>query len=563
MNRFASALFRWKRALRIFGRPGRRALFLLGVAGLGIGLAGCAQNEAPADFVIINGAEPESLDPQLVTGQPDGRVAGALFEGLCRFDPVTADPIPGIADRWEVSPDGKTYLFHIRTNAVWSTGEPITAHDVVFSWIRARRPETAADYAGQLFYIQNGEDFNAGRITDPDQVGVHALDERTLRVDLVGPTPFFPDLCAFRTLAVLHPATIKKHGDKWLMARPLPTSGAYELEYWRVNDRIRLRKNPRYWDAAHTRNEVIDILSTDSAYAALNLFETRQADIIWDKALIPTELLDVLRQKSYCHMFDYLGTYFFRYNVTEPPFDDVRVRKALAMAVDKQRIVDRLTRAGEKTATHLTPKGMGNYHPPEGVPYDPEGARRLLAEAGYRGGHGFPRFQYMFNTSRQHEQIAIEMQAMWRNELGIEMELRQVEWKVYLSEQSKTNYHTCRSSWIGDYKDPNTFLDMFMSNNGNNRTGWGNERYDTLLRQANQTTDRAKRAELLREAETILVRDDLPIVPLFFYTGIAFYRPEEIGGIHLDSNLLDEHPMNAIYRKPKKPGLEPGSRAAR
>ncbi len=521
-------------------------------------LTACSSNEPPADLTIINGAEPESLDPAIITGQPDGRVVGSLFEGLTRLDPKTADAVPAIAERWDLSPDGTIYTFHLRSNAVWSTGEPITAPDFVYSWQRVLDPNTASDYAGQLFYIKNGEDFNAGKIKDPAQLGVKALDARTLRVELDSPTPFFLDLCAFRTLAVVPRATIEKHGDRWMKARPLPLSGAYTLDFWRVNDKIRVRKNPRYWDAANVLNQIVDFIPCDQPNVALNLYETGAADIIWDKGLVPAELMDLLRQRPDCHNFDYLGTYFYRYNVNHKPFDDPRVRQALALAVDKQRIVERITKAGEKVATHLTPKGMSNYRPPEGLGYNPDAARKLLADAGFPGGKNFPPFQYLFNSSRGHEQIAIELKDMWKKELGIEMELRQVEWKVYLTEQSKLNFHLSRSSWIGDYKDPNTFLDMFMSNNGNNRTGWNNPRYDALIKDANRQTDPKKREPLLQQAETLLIRDDLPIVPLYFYVGVTFYHPDRIEGIH--PNLLDEHPINRIRRKsPRSAGVSPAS----
>ena len=521
-------------------------------------LTACANHEPPADLTIINGAEPESLDPAIITGQPDGRVVGSLFEGLTRLDPKTADAVPAIAERWDLSPDGTIYTFHLRSNAVWSTGEPITAPDFVYSWQRVLDPNTASDYAGQLFYIKNGEDFNAGKIKDPTQLGVKALDARTLRVELDSPTPFFLDLCAFRTLAVVPRATIEKHGDRWMKARPLPLSGAYTLDFWRVNDKIRVRKNPRYWDAANVLNQIVDFIPCDQPNVALNLYETGAADIIWDKGLVPAELMDLLRKRADCHNFDYLGTYFYRYNVNHKPFDDPRVRQALALAVDKQRIVERITKAGEKVATHLTPKGMSNYRPPEGLGYNPDAARKLLADAGFPGGKNFPPFQYLFNSSRGHEQIAIELKDMWKKELGIEMELRQVEWKVYLTEQSKLNFHLSRSSWIGDYKDPNTFLDMFMSNNGNNRTGWNNPRYDALIKDANRQTDPKKREPLLQQAETLLIRDDLPIVPLYFYVGVTFYHPDRIEGIH--PNLLDEHPINRIRRKaPRSAGVSPAS----
>jgi len=509
--------------------------------------SGCAL-EKPADLRIINGKEPESLDPGTVLGQPDGRVVQSIFEGLTRYNATNAAPEPGLSDHWRISPDGTVYTFHIRTNAQWSTGEPITAHDVVYSWFRVLDPKTAGDYVGNLFYIKGAEDFNLGKIKDPAEVGIKALDDYTLRVELVNPTAFFLDLCAFPTQAVVPRATIEKYGDTWLKAHPLPVSGAYELESWRLNDRIRLRKNPRYWDARPNEIEVIDLFPVSSPNSALNLYIKGEVDIVWDKEVVASELLDVLTNRSDFHRFSYLATYFFRYNVTRKPFDNPRVRKALALVIDRKRIVTFVTRGGERPVDFYVPPGIPNYQSPEGLGYNPELGRQLLAEAGYPEGHGFPRVQYLFNTSRDNEKIAVELQDMWKRQLGLEVELRAVEWKVWLASQASLDYDICRSSWIGDYTDPNTFLDMFMSSNPNNRTGWKSEHYDSLLRTANATADVNVRAKLLQQAETLLVREDLPIVPIYNYVGFNFFDPRKIGGIFDETNIRDEHPLRAIRK---------------
>jgi oligopeptide transport system substrate-binding protein len=533
MNHFANALRSSRRAFRVLGL----------VLTLGSVLAGCSRYER-ADLVIVNGPEPESLDPAIITGQADGRIALTIFEGLTRYNETNATPLPGLAERWDISPDGRVYTFHIRTNAVWSTGEPITAHDFVYSWLRVLNPLTGADYAGQLYYVKGAEAFNTLKDTNPDHVGVKAVGDKTLRAELVDPTPFFLDLCAFQTLAPVPRWVIEKHGDRWLMQKPLPVSGAYELVSWRLNDRVRLRKNLRYWDNANTHCDIVDMIPCTVATTALNLYETGEADIVWDKELVPTELLDILRERQDFHTYDYLGSYFYRYNVTKKPFDDARVRRAMALAVDKRRLVDKITRAGEKVASHLVPPGVANYTSPEGLGHDPDMARKLLAEAGYPGGKGFPRVDYMFNSVKTHEKIAVELQEMWARELGIHIELRNLEWKVFLQAQSKLDFMLSRSSWIGDYNDPNTFLDMFMSNNGNNRTGWKSERYDNLIREANGKLDPKEREKVLQTAELILVRDELPIVPLFFYVGLEYYDTSKVSGIF--SNIRAEHPVRTI-----------------
>jgi oligopeptide transport system substrate-binding protein len=510
--------------------------------------AGCAL-EKPAELRIVNGKEPESLDPGTVTGQPDGRVVQSIFEGLTRYNATNAAPEPGLASRWEISLDGKIYTFHLRTNAQWSTGERITSHDVVYSWFRVLEPATASDYVGNLFYIKGAEDFHLGKTKRREDVGIKALDEHTLEVQLVNPTAFFLDLCAFPTQAVVHRGTIEKHKEQWLKARPLPVSGAYELVSWKLNDRIRLKKNPRYWDAVNTSIETVDLFPVNSPNTALNLFVNGEVDIVWDKDVVPTELLDVLTRRKDFHRFNYLGTYFFRFNVTRPPFNDVRVRKALALAVDRSRIDSILKGSGNVANFYVPP--LANYKSPEGLTYDPALARQLLKEAGFEAGNGFRRFEYMFNTSRDHEKIAVQLQAMWKQELGIDVDLRSVEWKVYLNAQSSLDYDLSRSAWIGDYADPNTFLDMFMSNNPNNRTGWKNDRYEELMRKANATAEVQARAKLLQEAERILIREEIPVVPIYIYVGYNLFNPDVIKGIYNDENIRDEHPIRAIRKQAK------------
>ena len=543
------------RARRFVSRA-RFSFLSCGILVAGLLPISCARPEPPADITIINAAEPESLDPAIIKGQPELRVVQGLFEGLIRLDPKTARPIPGLAETWEISPDGRVYTFHLRTNLVWSTGEPLTADDLVYSWIRALSPATASDYAGQLYYLKNAEAFNTGQIKDPSLVGVRALDRFTVRAELNHPTAFFLDLCAFPTLYVVPRQTIEKYGDRWLMLRPLPSSGPYELAAWRLNDKVRLKKNHHYWDATNTQSEIIDLLPVGSPITALNLYESGQVDIVWDKNLVPVELLDVLLARPDFHTFNFLGTYFIRMNVTRKPFDDPRVRHALALAIDKNRIVKKITKAGEQTTAHLVPDGTANYTPPAGLDYNPALAKKLLAEAGYPGGRGFPRFAYTFDAAaggaaKVHENVAIELQQMFRDTLGIEMELRQLEWKVYLGAQSHLDYDMSRSSWIGDYNDPQTFLGMFTSEDGNNWTGWKNKTYDRLIREANEQADLAARAKTFQQAETLLVHDDVPIIPLFFYVGINYFDTNKIQGIY--PNLLDSHPLQTIRKiKPKK-----------
>jgi oligopeptide transport system substrate-binding protein len=537
------------RAPKFFLRA--RCRFWIGLSFLCLLTAGCFRREPPADITIINYAEPDSLDPAIIVSQPDMRIVRGMFEGLAALDPETSEAIPGLAQSWDISPDGKIYTFHLRTNLVWSTGEPITADDVVYSWVRALNPMTGSDYASSLFYIKNAEAYKAGTIKDPSLVGVHALDKLTVRIELNSPTPFFIDICTFPVTFVVPRQTIEKYGDRWIMVRPLPSSGPYELDYWRLSDRVRLRKNPRYWNAAHTQSDIIDFLPISSPNTAFNLYQGGQVDVVWDKDSVPHELLDILLKRPDFHKFHFLGTYFVRINTTQKPFDDPRVRRALALAVDKELIVKKIMRGGEEPATHFVPDGTAGYDSPPGLEYDPALAKKLLAEAGYPDGKGFPRFEYTFDASstgaaQTHENIAVELQRMWHDTLGIQMDLHEVQTKIFWAMQSHLEYQLSRASWVGDYNDPNTFLAMFKSDDGNNRTGWKNPDYDAMIDKANAQLDLKVREAILQEAETMLVSNGVPIIPLFFYEGVMYYDTNKIQGLY--PNLLDDHPLEYIRK---------------
>ncbi len=525
--------------------PGAFSFLLLAVL-----IAGCRQ-EPPADLTVINGPDPGSLDPLLVTGIEELRAVLPLFEGLTRPDPATSRALPALAERWEISPDGRHYTFHLRTNAAWSTGEPITSADLVYSWRRVLEPTNACQYVNLMYPLHGAEAYSAGQLKDFAQVGVRAPDAHTVEATLDNPCPWFLDLCAFQTLSVVPRAAIERDGDQWIMRHP-PFSGPYELEYWRISDRVRLRRNERYWDAANTRSRIVDLLVMSSPATALNLYEDHQVDVILDKPLVPTELLPVLAKTPDYHTFPMLGSYFVRINVTRPPLNDPRVRRALALTVDKPRLTQRIAPTCEP-ADQIVPGATANYLRGEGQHRDPELARRLLAEAGFPEGKGFPKLSYLADSSgggggRMNERVAVELQDTWRRELGIEIEIRSLEKKVAIVAQRTLDYDLSRSSWIGDYNDPSTFLDLFTKANGNNRTGWSHPEYERLLHEASSEADLGKRALLLRDAETLLVRDEVPIIPLWFESGFTLNSPTRIEGMF--GNVLDVHPLNAIRRIP-------------
>ncbi|MDB6175167.1 MAG: oppA [Chthoniobacteraceae bacterium] len=513
-------------------------------------LGACSRPMDRADLVLLNGAEPESIDPAQITGQPEGRICYALFEGLTAFD-QTGTPQPGVAESWDISSDGRVYTFHLRKTAKWSNGDPVTSANFLSSWQRTLSPATASEYSYQLHYIRNARDFNEGKLSDFSQVGLRAPDPYTLEVTLDNPTPFWLDLCAFSTLLPVHVPSVEecaRKGESFTKPGKLIGNGAYTLKEWRIFDRIRLEKNPNYWNKAHVGMNSIDVLPADKPMTAYNFYATGAADLLMDKGLAPTMLMNEFKGRPDFHAAPFLGNYFVRFNCTRKPFTDPRVRLAFSLVVDKKYLCENITRAGEVPADSLVPHDTAGYEPPPGLKRDPERARQLLKEAGFPGGAGFPIVYYLYKAGSDMDQnIAVEFQATLKRELGVEIQLAQQEWKVYLNSLSNLDYDLCRSSWVGDYKDPNTFMDMFLTDGGNNRTGWSSKIYDSLIADAARELDPQKRFAIFREAEELLISKDAPICPLFYYVGIQFYDSNRLGGI--EANLIDEHPLKNIFWK--------------
>jgi len=489
-------------------------------------------------FVLNNGSEPQTLDPALMTGVPEMTVAEALFEGLTAYDPKTLAPVPAAAESWEVSADGLRYTFHLR-RCFWSDGTPVTAHDFVYAWERVLRPETAAQYAYQLFYIKNGRAYNSGTLKDFSQVGVRASDERTLVVELEAPTPFFVSLTSFGTLYPVKRECVERHGDSWTRPGNLVGNGAFVLREWRQNRYILLERNAHYWEPA--RMPRIKVLAVDNSDTALKMYITGEVDYLKS---VPALKVPILRKRPDCRCCPYLGISFLRVNVTRKPLSDPRVRHALSLAIDREAICRNILRGGHVPAVSFTPPGLPGYEPPKRKLSDPEVARRLLAEAGYPVGRGFPEIRYLYNTSETHRQIAVEIQDAWRRNLGIRVSLVNQEWKVYLKTIELLDYDVARGGWIGDYLDPNTFLDLFVTGGGNNRTGWSNADYDRHIRAAARSGG-AERVAHFHRAESILL-DEMPVIPLYYSANVYLVRPDVEG---LYDNILDVHPMKYLSIK--------------
>jgi len=529
-------------------------ILLAGVFAGALALARTARLE-PADYVFNNGTEVATLDPARVTGVPEGRIIKALFEGLVVKHPRTLESLPGMAQSWDVSADGLKYTFHMREGATWTNDDPVTANDFVYSWERFLNPLTAAEYAYQLWYVVGAEEYskevdeNGHPTNDFATVGINAPDAQTLVVTLKNPTPFFMDLMAFYPMFPVNRRNIEEAQErwpdnweiKWLQPENLVTNGPYTVEYRRVNDRIRLKKNPSYWDADNVAFDTIDALAVESAGTAINMYLTGTAQLIPN---VPTSLVQELMPREDFDPVPYLGTYFYRVNTTRAPFNDMRVRRALALTIDRKAICEKIVKAGQLPATALVPPGMPGYAANSMGPMNIAEAKDLLAQAGFGpGGAKFPTIEIHYNTNEAHRDIAEVVAESWRRNLGIDAKLSNQEWKVYLDAQSNLEFDVSRSAWIGDYADPNTFLDMFVTGGENNKTGWGNQDYDLLVARAAAELDPAQRMDLLHEAEEILI-DEMPILPIYYYVTQNMVAPR-LGGFY--GNIQDEHFPKFLY----------------
>lgn len=519
-------------------------------------LSGCLTYEE-ADFAVVLGTEPQALDPALVTGVPEGRVIRALFEGLTTAHPQTLEPQPGVAESWQISADRLVYTFTLRQSS-WSDGTPLTARDFDFAWERVLRPETGAEYGYMLWYLRGARDYQRGLLQDWAAVGTEVLDDHHLRLTLENPTPYFLHITSFYTLSPVPSHVVRAVGEAWSGTETIVGNGPFYLAEWRHRERLLVKRNPLYWDAAQVRADAIELLTVESINTNFNLVLTGAAH--WtDKSGIPNNFIpSVLAGEASrvrplkVHRGAQLGTYFVRCNTRVPPLDDARVRRALAMSIDREAITRYVTRAGELPTRKLVPPGLPDYVGVQGLPFDPTGARALLQEAGYPGGRDFPRLVYLFNTSESHRGIAEVLQAQWKEHLGINVELENQEFQVYLDNQKNGRYQLSRSSWIGDYPDPNTFLDLWTSGGGNNRTGFASAHYDSLIFAAQMEPDKARRMTILQECERIIVAQELPILPLYHYATLHLHDPRLLG-VH--DNVLDQMLLKYYY-------LEEASQAA-
>ena len=495
-----------------------------------------------------NGDEVQTLDPGIATGVPESHVFDALFEGLVILDPKTLKELPGVAASWALSDDRLTYTFNIRKDAKWSNGDSVTAHDFVFSWRRNLTPTLGSEYAYMLYPIKNAKAFSEGKVTDPKELGVKATDDYTLVVNLESVTPFFLTVLTHQSMFPVNQKAIEKHGkfddreNKWARVGNLVSNGPFQLKEWKLNDKLILDRNVNYWDQKNVKLDEVH-------YYPINIRQTEERKFragelhITDE--IPPNKINVYKKKNpdMLHLAPWLGSYYYTVNVTKPPFNDKRVRKALAMSINRETIVKNVTKGGELPYGAFTPPNTRGYTPDMQIPYNIEEAKKLLAEAGFPDGKGFPKVSLLYNTDEMHRNVAEAIQQMWKVNLGIDIELSNQDWKVYLDSLTNLDYEVVRRGWIGDYNDPSTFLDMFLSYSGNNKTGWKNAEYDKLVTGAAKAKTDKERLALFRKAEKILL-DEAPLLPIYVYTRVYLKSPK-LKGWH--ANILDRHIYKSIY----------------
>jgi len=494
-------------------------------------------------------ADPKTLDPQLNSATGAGSVINNMYEGLMRE--VDSKLIPAMAESYELSEDGLKYTFHLRDSR-WSDGKPVSAEDFKYAWLRALNPNVASEYAFQMFYIKGAKDYYEGKSL-AEEVAITVVDDKTIEVELDTPTPYFLNLTAFYTYFPVRRDMVEQDPDRWAVNPKLAVSnGPFKLTKYALSDELVLEKNNKYWDAESVKlNKIVTLIIGDSM-TALTAYE--QDEIFILDTMPPQEVMRLQLEDPTFQILPMLGTYYYIFNVDREPTNNLDVRKALSMAIDRRAITEKVKKGGEIPARGFIPEGLydsegsefrgkaGDYYiDTEGA--DVEGARTLLAKAGYPNGEGFPKMTILYNTSDSHKAIAEAIQAMWRETLGIEVELMNQEWAVFQDTIRVGNFQVGRASWIGDYVDPMTFLELWTSYSGKNGAQWRwtedgkfseNKRYDELVRESKMVSG-ARRDAKLYEMEK-LIMDEAIVAPIYYYVDQVMVKPY-LGG--WNKNVLD------------------------
>lgn len=491
---------------------------------LGVGCSKTSNNEQVLRYALE--AEPATLDPGKSTAIPESLVELQLFEGLTRLD-AKDQPTPGAAEKWDVSSDGLTYTFYLRSNAKWSNGDPVTAADFEFAWKRALNPELAFENAYMLFPIKNAQAYNEKKL-GADALGIKVLNDHTLEVTLEKPTAYFLNLTAFHAFYPVNQKTVAANPDNWANdVTTLIGNGPFKITNWVHSGQLQFAKNDHYWDVATVKLSKMEWPISDSQSTRLALVENNQADMMVEPPVVEH---DRLNQAGLLKISPYLGTYYYVFNTQKAPLDNPKVRKALALAISRESLVKNVIKGSKKPAYSWVAPGLINPATnkdfrEEGGNYEVEDvalAKKMLAEAGYPEGKGLPPITLLFNTGEMHKSIAEAIQEMWKQNLGISVTLTNQESKVFLESRHQGEFQIARASWVGDYADPMTFMDVFKD--PTNDAKYNNPIYNRVIEQAQSTMDQKVRMQAMHDGEKILFDDEV-ILPIYYTTQPFVTKP--------------------------------------
>lgn len=477
---------------------------------------------APQTLTIHNGPEPEAIDPHLVSAVDSSNLSIQLFEGLVIVHPTKKGAVmPGVAEKWDISPDGKTYIFYLRKNATWSDGSPLSARDFLSSWRRAIDPKTACPQASRFNYIKNGKDFINGKIKDPSVLGFKVLNDTTFQVELEGPFPPFLELLTKPTFAPVKENVVQEHGDTWTKPEYIVSNGAFVLKTWIPYDRIVLAKNTRYWDAKNVQLDEVTLLTIDELETVLKRYEAGDIDFLYRP---PQTKIPTLANRADFYSSPSFGEYYYALNVKHPILQDQRVRRALALAIDRETLTKRVVRGKDIPATGFIPAGVPGYPYKKHLSFDPQQAKKLLADAGYPEGKGFPSLTITYNTMEQNRLVAEAIQQMWKQHLGLDVRLQNQEWKVHIAAMRDHNFEIGRMGGIGEYLYPTTFAETFVTGSPGNYSQWIDPRYDQIWEAANREANLSKRLQMYRQLEDMIM-EAMPIIPIYNYAAYWMIKP--------------------------------------
>lgn len=502
-----------------------------------------AQEEQVLNLAI--GSEPPTIDPALATDSTSGAIIKNVFEGLTAMN-NEGEVLPAAAESWEVSEDGLTYTFTLRDGNVWSNGDPVTASDFEFAWKRVLNPETASQYASILYVLEGAEAYNSGE-GEADAVGVTAVDEKTLEVKLANPTSFFLELTAFYTYMPVHQATVEADANWALDAGDAYVSnGPFSLQEWAHSSHYVLVKSDSYWDAENVALDTVNVQIIEAESTANAEFQAGGIDYLGSPySTVSLDAIDLYRANEELNVAPYAAIYWYKLNTTDEVTSNVNIRKALALAIDRQGLVDNITKGGQLPALGLVPPTIAGFEDDRGyfADADYDAAKEYLAtgleELGLADASELT-INISINTSEAHSTIAQFIQEGWAQNLGINVNIDNTEWQVYLERLNVLDFQVARMGWIADYNDASSFLDMYRTaDSGNNDTGWENEEFKSLIDQASAEQDPAVRSDLLLQAEAIMV-DEMPVIPLYYYTNLYVVHdhvenmsPDALGNINL------------------------------